>query len=315
MSGGQPDLTVRVPVPDLRPWLAGNVLAGVTSFAAPEPGPHVALSALMHGNEIAGAIVLDRLLRQGLRPRRGRLSFVFGNLLAYGRFDPMDPTASRFVEEDLNRVWDLETLEGPRRSAELRRARELRPFLDTVDLLLDLHSMLWPSDPLILGGATAKGRDLALAIGVPPLVITDSGHAAGKRLLDYGRFGQEDQPATAVLVEGGPHWRPATIATLADSARRFLRLSGAVAAAALPPDPAPPAPRIATVTRTVTAATDRFAFLGPVRGGDVVPRRNTLIALDGEAEIRTPHDHCLLVMPSPRVAAGQTAVRLARLEV
>jgi len=43
-----------------------------------------------------------------------------------------------------------------------------------------------------------------------------------------------------------------------------------------------------------------------------VPLRNTLIALDGEDEIRTPHDDCLLVMPSLRAMPGETAVRLAR---
>ena len=56
----------------------------------------------------------------------------------------------------------------------------------------------------------------------------------------------------------------------------------------------------------------RFAFLRPFRGGQVVPEHGTLIALDGETEIRTPHDDCLLVMPSLRTAPGHTAVRLAR---
>ena len=37
-----------------------------------------------------------------------------------------------------------------------------------------------------------------------------------------------------------------------------------------------------------------------------------LIALDGETEIRTPYDNCLLVMPSLRPSRGHTAVRLAR---
>ena len=32
----------------------------------------------------------------------------------------------------------------------------------------------------------------------------------------------------------------------------------------------------------VTAATSGFAFVQPYRGGDVVARRNTLIAIDGE---------------------------------
>ena len=45
------------------------------------------------------------------------------------------------------------------------------------------------------------------------------------------------------------------------------------------------------------------------RGGDIVARRNTLIAMDGETEIRTPYDDCLLVMPSLRPSRGHTAVR------
>ena len=44
----------------------------------------------------------------------------------------------------------------------------------------------------------------------------------------------------------------------------------------------------------------------------MIPRRNTLIALDGPTEVRTPHDDCLLVMPSLRPSRGHTAVRLGR---
>ena len=72
------------------------------------------------------------------------------------------------------------------------------------------------------------------------------------------------------------------------------------------------APVLARVTRTVTANTTAFGFLRPYRGGEVVERRNTVIALDGETEIRTPHDDCLLVMPSLRTPRGHTAVRLAQ---
>ena len=62
----------------------------------------------------------------------------------------------------------------------------------------------------------------------------------------------------------------------------------------------------------VTAATSAFVFVQPYRGGDIIARRNTLIALDGDTEIRTPYDDCLLVMPSLRPSRGHTAVRLAR---
>jgi len=69
---------------------------------------------------------------------------------------------------------------------------------------------------------------------------------------------------------------------------------------------------VAEVTLTVTANTAGFAFVRPWRGGEVVAQRNTLIAMDGVNEIRTPHDDCLLVMPSLRAGRGHTAVRLAR---
>lgn len=304
-----PHFPVELPVPDLGPWLAGNTLPGVWSFAAAAPGPHVALCSLMHGNEIGGGLLLARWLEHGLRPARGRLTFIFANLRAFARFNPADPTLSRFVDEDMNRVWCERVLRGSRRSSELDRARELLPLLGDADVLLDLHSMLWPSDPLILCGGTARGRRLARRLGVPPLVVADQGHNNGKRLIDHSIFTAPEGHRTALLVEAGQHWEAATLAMMEACATALLRETGMLEA---PPGGAAPAPRVAEVTRTVIAGTHGFGFVEPFRGGTVIPRRNTLLALDGEAEIRTPHDDCLLVMPSPRTLRGHTAVRLAR---
>jgi predicted deacylase len=312
---GPPVVPVNLAAPPLRRWLAGNGgIPGVWSFAAETPGPHLAISAIVHGNEIGGAILLDRWLSEGIRPARGRLTLVFCNLDAYARFDPADPTASRFLDDDLNRVWDRGLLDGGRRSSELRRARELRPVFDTVDLLVDLHSMLWDSEPLILAGAPEKGARLGLAIGVPPTVVTDAGHAGGQRLIDYARFADPASAAASVLIEAGDHWEPATVETMECAAARALRHAGMpLPGQPLAPDGASPPSRRAVVTRTVTARTRDFTFVRAFRGGEVIAARNTLIALDGEAEIRTPHDDCLLVMPTPLAPRGHTAVRLARL--
>jgi hypothetical protein len=93
-----PAFEVRLTAPDIRRWLAGNTgIRGFTARDSGAAGPHVALLAITHGNEIAGAIVLDRLLEAELKPTRGRLTFGFVNLAAYERFDPRQPTASRFV--------------------------------------------------------------------------------------------------------------------------------------------------------------------------------------------------------------------------
>ena len=219
-----PSFEVHLTAPDIGRWLPGNT--GVRGFITRDSGvagPHVALLAIAHGNEIAGAIVLDRLLETRLAPTRGRLTFGFVNLAAYERFDPRQPTASRFVDEDINRVWDVAVLDSARHSAELDRAREIRPLIDTVDVLFDLHSMLWPSDPLILCGTSPKGKQLALGAGVPALVVADHGHVNGRRIIDYSRFADAATPCAASLVEAGQHWQQATVDTMFASVAGLLR--------------------------------------------------------------------------------------------
>ena len=308
-----PSFEVQITAPDIGRWLAGNTgVRGFTTRGSGVAGPHVALLAITHGNEVAGAIVLDRLLDTRLTPTSGRLTFGFVNLTAYERFDPHQPTVSRFVDEDINRLWDTAVLDSARRSTELDRAREIRPLIDTVDILFDLHSMLWPSEPLILCGTSSKGKRLALGAGQPALVVADHGHASGRRIIDYSRFADAATPCAASLVEAGQHWQSATVDTMFASVAGLLRHLGLTALHPALPEPVVQTQRFAEVTMVVTAATSNFAFVQPYRGGDVIAGRNTVIALDGETEIRTPHDDCLLIMPSLRPSRGHTAVRLAR---
>jgi hypothetical protein len=43
-----------------------------------------------------------------------------------------------------------------------------------------------------------------------------------------------------------------------------------------------------------------------------IPRAGTLLARDGNDEVRTPYDNCLPIMPTRRPKKGETAVRLGR---
>ncbi|MFP4126655.1 MAG: succinylglutamate desuccinylase/aspartoacylase family protein [Alphaproteobacteria bacterium] len=306
---------VELDPPDIAPYRGNGPLPWVTTLQARNPGPHVAITAIVHGNELAGAIALDWLFRREPRPRRGRLSLAFANVAAYHRFDAADPTASRWVDEDLNRVWDAATLAAPRRSVELERARALRPWIDDVDLLLDLHSMQSPSPPLTLAGLHAKGVRLAEATAAPPVIVTDAGHASGRRLRDYGPFGQPGGDKAAILVECGQHWAQATAAVAIETAVRFLRAAGTVApdwAADAVPIGAAGAPRRIEVTEAVTVRSRRFAFAADYRGLEVIPRRGTVIATDDGRPVVTPYDDCVLIMPSRRLWPGHTAVRLGR---
>ena len=301
--------------PDLGAYATGSEgIPFVQTFRADAPGRHVAVSAIVHGNEPCGAIALDWLLREGVRPVRGTLSLAFVNVAAYEAFDPQNPNATRWVDEDFNRLWSDATLSDERTSVELARARELRPFVDTVDLLLDIHSMQHPCEPLMMAGPTAKGRDLALRIGTPATIVQDEGHAAGPRLRDYDGFADEGSEKNALLIECGQHWEASAADVALDTAVRFLRGTGAIA-----PDwgethlrPLPPEQRTLQITDRVTVRTDAFAFAQEFTGMDVIADEGTVIARDGEDEVRAPYDGCVLVMPSKRLWPGQTAVRLGR---
>ncbi len=315
-----PDLAYNVELtpPDIEPYRAGNTgIDYVMRFTASEPGPHVLVTALTHGNEICGAIALDRLLRARVRPRRGTLTLAFDNVAAYREFDPRYPIASRFVDEDFNRLWATATLDGPRRSVELDRARALRPVVDAADFLLDLHSMQYATAPLMLAGLLPRSRELARRVGIPELIMCDKGHAAGPRMRDYGGFGDPESAKTALLIECGQHWerRSAEIAT--DVMLRFLIALGSVtkedvAALGGPDFAAHPRQRVIEVTEAVTITGERFDFAGDFRGLEMLPEKGTLIGRDDGREVRTPYDNCVLIMPSRRLVRGQTAVRLGR---
>jgi predicted deacylase len=313
-----PPIAIELQAPDIRPHRASNTGTDfIHSFDSGKPGPHVLVNALTHGNEICGAIVVDRLLRRGLRPVRGRLTLAFANVEAFLRFDPANPYATRFVDEDFNRVWTPATLDGPRRSVELDRARALRPFIDAADYLLDIHSMLEPSPPVMICGPLEKGIRFAFDVGVPRNIVSDTGHSNGTRMRDYGGFGDPASPKNALLVECGQHWERSSERVAWQTLWRFLRTLGVAEpeAAVREIEPAQAPQRLIRVTEAVIANSPAFRFARSFTGLDVVPHRGDVIAWDGDQPVRAPYDNCVLVMPVPNnVKTGLTAVRLGREE-
>ncbi|MDO8418908.1 MAG: succinylglutamate desuccinylase/aspartoacylase family protein [Rubrivivax sp.] len=312
-------LPVELTPPDIAPWRGGNTgVEFVHRFEAALPGPGVMVQALTHGNEICGAIALSWLLQQGFRPRRGRLTLAFANVEAYARFDAADPYPSRCVDEDLNRVWADDTLFGPRDSIELRRARQLQPFVDEADLLLDIHSMSEPCRPLMVCGTVDKNAALARELGVPADLLIDTGHPAGLRMIERGGFGDPASPRRALLVECGYHWERAAADVAIDTLVRFLGLAGVADAEWVQAHvrlPLPPVQRLVRVTEAVVARSEDFRFLVPTVGLSVVARAGTPIAQDGDRVWTAPYDDTVLVMPGTHnLKPGGTAVRLGRFE-
>ena len=315
-------VTVNWPCPDISRWRKGNTgTEGVWHFDSGQSGRHVMISALIHGNEWCGAWALKALLESGVKPTAGKLTLMFANLVAFDRFDPANPDASRFVDEDMNRQWLDIRLTQPQ-TLERQRVVALLPWVQQADWLLDLHSMHEPGPALLLTGVHPRNQALARQLANPSYIVIDAGHKDGVRMRDYGRFGATDAEAPdtrSLLIECGFHGDPASQVVARDLCLRFLDISGAVSAAEL-------ATRLPgwrqadaveqwslKVTGLVVARSEKFRFTEPFTGLPCIPKAGTVIGDNDGEPVITPYPDCMLVMPSTRQArAGVTVVRFAQ---
>ncbi len=308
---------IEVQPPSIAPYRNGNTgVDYVHVLDSGRPGPTVMVQALTHGNEFCGAHALDYLFSEGIRPAAGKLILAFANVDAYARFDFDDPDASRYIDEDYNRVWADDALDGPRDSAELRRARQLQSFVDQADFLLDIHSMHEPGRPIMVCGMIDKHVALARKVGLPADLLVDTGHPAGLRMRDRGGFNDPASPRAALLIECGQHWEKSAVDVARDTLLRFLAATGSVPHQAIAGrlSVTPPAEqRVVRVTEPVVAKSMNFEFLVPIVGLGVVAEAGTPIARDGDTVWKAPYDDTVLVMPSMRhLRPGNTQVRLGR---
>lgn len=308
--------------PDISAWRCGNTgTEGVWHFDSGLPGRHVMISALIHGNELCGAWALKGLLEADVRPAQGRLTLMFANLAAFDRFDPADHDLSRFVDEDMNRQWMGDRMTDPH-SLERKRVALLAPWVGQADWLLDLHSMHEPGAPLLLTGQQPRNLQLARELANPMHIVVDAGHMDGVRMRDYGRFGQPDDEAPdtrSLLIECGFHGDTSSLDVARDMCARFLVRSGVLGESALHDrlrgwkQVDAREQWVLQVTGVAVARSERFRFVRPYLGLECIAEAGTVIGDNDGEPVTTPHENCVLVMPSVRQArAGVTVVRFAR---
>ena len=311
-----PNYPVSLVPPDISSYRISNTgVDYIHQFDSGKPGPNVMISSVVHGNELCGAIAVDHMLQNDVRPLKGKLSLAFMNVDAYLSFDADNPSASRYLDEDFNRLWTKEVLDGNRDSTELRRARKVLPVLDTVDLLLDIHSMQTATTPLMMAGPLDKGCEFARKLGIPEVVVMDFGHKAGRRMREYEGFSDPESNKNALLIDCGQIWEQRSADLAITASWRFLMMLGLVseenAVAHLRTEP-PFGQRIIKVSGPYTIRNSDFSFKEPYLGLEEIPTAGTVIANDGEIEVKTPYDNCVLIMPSRRQRPGDTAVRFGK---
>jgi hypothetical protein len=166
-------------------------------------------------------------------------------------------------------------------------------------------------------GPLEKGIRLAFDVGIPEHIVSDTGHANGTRMRDYGGFGEAASAKNALLVECGQHWERSAERVAWQTTWRFLRHLDVVdrAVAERQIESAGAAQKLIRVTDAVIANTAAFRFARSFSGLEVIAHQGDVIAWDGDQAVRAPYDNCVLIMPVPNnVKTGLTAVRLGRVE-
>jgi succinylglutamate desuccinylase len=186
-------------------------------YGSAEAGPTLVATGGLHGNEPGGVVALGRVFRELAERKpamKGQLLGLVGNSCALAR-------STRFVDEDMNRVWTKAGVEALRRQdpsqdhSEQREQRELLAILDPLlaaaaanprrrAMLLDLHSTSGGGPPFIVMGDTLQNRELAFALKAPVLLGLEENIEG--TLIEYFAAGGN----VAVVLEGGQNEDPRT---------------------------------------------------------------------------------------------------------
>lgn len=116
---------------------------GVYTIDSHKPGKTIAIIACTHGNEPIGLSIFHWLIEMHNADNEiihhGKILLIIANPQAARN-------NQRFIDDDMNRVWDQDNDE----IYEVKRKKQLERYLQECDIVIDLHSTSNPSDSMII---------------------------------------------------------------------------------------------------------------------------------------------------------------------
>lgn len=173
-------------------------------------GPNIVFIGGMHGNEPTGVLALKHAMREleRLQPLLlGNVYALAGNLTALER-------GERYIQDDLNRIWQADKVERARRRDyhpteiinEVEEQIELWGFIDDIMhkekgpfVFVDLHTTSVKSIPFITMSDTIMNRKFSKNIPVPAVIGIEE-HLTEPLLSYVNELG-----CVSIAFEGGQH--------------------------------------------------------------------------------------------------------------
>ncbi len=201
-------------------------VCGAYEYKASTPGPTLAISCLVHGNEPSGLAPLWYFLKDDWLEHsllKGRVLFIANNLEAAKRYfeassdDERD--LCRVVDYNMNRMpEDVYSFSNPK-EYEFGRMQELRPVHEQADAVIDFHTTSQNADPLGL----AMSETAHTLMGHMPFrkVLTEV-EKVQLGLPACTFFGGHDRDIPVFEVESGGHEEESSLRIAIESALQTL---------------------------------------------------------------------------------------------
>lgn len=260
-------------------------------FDSHNEGPKSAIFVGVHGDEVCGIYAVQELLKN-FSLDKGSVIFVFGNPKAIEK-------GTRYVDFNLNRSFKeiSEYTETVQRTYEFKRAQELKKYLETVDVLLDVHSSgSISSEPFIICEENAD--DIVNAFSERFTKIVHGFDALQSGGTDYymnsiGKIG--------ICIECGSHQDPNAKDLAKETIVRFLEIRGHFNKN-IEHKKSIDKTRIQLINLYYTQS-DNFTLVKEFADFEMLPE-NFLFANDGGREMITP-EKCLILFARNKNQVGQ----------
>lgn len=250
------------------------------------PGKSVVVMAGLHGNEVCGVKAFNELLPE-IEIDNGKVTFIYANLEAQRQ-------NKRFVEYNLNRCFFDEQPEDMKDTLEGRTAREIMPYLEEADILLDIHSSK-SSGNLRFIFSEENSLDLVSVLSPDKVIMdidnTHPGSADGYTC-NLGKLG--------ICIECGLHESEESAKVAKESIFRFLKKTGNISGE---PDEIIPK-KIFRADYLYKNKNGPFRLAGEFRDFDEISER-TLIGYDGDEKIYIEAGDVLMFPDEPEEIGGE----------
>ncbi len=268
------------------------------------PSPRIGVIGALHGNEVAGLHVLEKLKNDpdgfAQHMKKGTLVLVHGNPRATEQGRRYTPDGT-----DINRLFSYDYVNHLAREAwtyEHNRAFELRPLVTGLDGIIDLHSASQPTVPFAICDGTPDGIALARHTGARVTYGWD-GPGMLMEQVSIGALVRRGRPALS--VECGQHEDPETTDRAWEVLTRFLGALG-ITDHGIAEEPGPAYRLFARVVKPTLG----FALTQNYRSFDSLEAGAELGRGDGMSIF--VNERAFLLLPTPHAQRGEDIVYLAR---